>query len=173
PQLPHALDASLYGGAAPGVISPTLGKRSARHSLQYVGALAVKSRAMSHHSGPVWAMRTSSPSMSNAISTMCILSNVPWGTARAPLACTRAGFSARQCTRIRSPVAEALRSVPAVARTVGRSPTVIAATWMGSSALRADGRRFIQPFLFCLGIHTLLKDRIDRRRRKLSATEPG
>src|SRR5262249_60241087 len=91
----------------------------------------------------------------------------------APFAAGWAGVNARQFTRISSPVAEALSSVPAEARTVGRSPTVIAATWMGSSALRADCRRFIQPFLFCVGINTLLKDRIDRRRRKLSAKKAG
>src|SRR5262245_4805324 len=36
-------DASLYAGAAPDAISPTLSKGSARHARQYAGALAVKS----------------------------------------------------------------------------------------------------------------------------------
>ena len=68
------------------------------------GNSTVKSVAMSHHSGSVWSMRTSSPSMSSAMATMCILISVPWGTAKAPLDCTMAGFSARQCTRISRPV---------------------------------------------------------------------
>ena len=38
----HVADVSPYVGAAPGVISPTRGKRSARHSRQSAGALAVK-----------------------------------------------------------------------------------------------------------------------------------
>jgi hypothetical protein len=98
---------------------------------------------------------------------MCILISVPLGTARAPLDGTMAGFSARQLTRISSPVAEAFSSVPAEARTVGGSPTMSSATWMGSSALRAYCRRFIQPFLFCVSIKTLLNNGIDRWRRKL------
>src|SRR5215510_5927482 len=39
----HVADVSPYVGAAPGVIAPTRGKRSARHSRQSAGALAVKS----------------------------------------------------------------------------------------------------------------------------------
>ena len=100
----HVADASPDARAAPGVIAPMLGKRAPPGTRADAGQPAAKSVAMSHHSGSVWSMRTSSPSMSSAMATMCILISVPWGTAKAPLDCTMAGFSARQCTRISRPV---------------------------------------------------------------------